>query len=924
MSAGIFVSLITLCFVSIPFESRNYAAAQDRGPCHTVTIGGTYSVEVNEATQVDTELYQLTPVNDQQFPLHFFIDDSTNKDKRFGVNNSGVIYLAAYLDYDIDKLYELTVISYERDNIIEETCTLHTVNIVVVDNHDWPPHFNETCCCIKPKNSPRPKNYPFAFKLLFGKTQIPLGETIPAHWQDRMYLDSIDGCSSSIYLTIEGLPLQNSQVVEAFPSHPVHIWCFDENTDDSFDGGFLQLYKNTDNVTEQIRKSHWFAVNQFKMYMLWNVSGEFASRVLSESLVSCEISYPGNPARFIEEGSVILLGCPDGYYGIECKRECICRNGATCHALDGSCKCAAGWRGPACDIHNSEVRFGRTNREGYFGESLFMTARTYNIVLENSMIQWYLNGSSEFLNNTENVKIRIEASKNIVALDITRMTADYTGRYQCVVTDQSGNVYADSTFLSFLGCRDNYYGEECDTLCNCKNGAKCDRHRGCICPAGWTNTSCDQACHPGHFGVNCESQCLCENNSTCDLIDGSCACMNATCGKYCEILCDCHHGHDFVCEESTGECHCLGELSSGMVEFRNGRTVTFVLIVIITVSVILISLSAYMLRLRHKVTGFKAIVDTEFDDFIKELFFHNPDLKQCEIARNDIIVEREIGYGEFGRIELVEFTGSRKSVKAAAKSLISARCTATSYRDFCHEITCLHQLQGHPNIISLYGIVISGDPKYIIIEYALHGDLLCYVQNLDTENITFEIDRRLISIARDITLAMRHMDLEKFIHRDIACRNVLIMQDYVAKIGDFGLSRDIYETRQYFKDPWSQCQGPLPLKWMPLEFLTRGVFKQKSDIWSFGVLLWEITSFGETPFRDLSKIDMIEKLSSGLRLDRPERCTEHMYTLMLRCWNLSLEERPSAVDLTNEFYRVLESDKNFFTDVRCDEFDLEE
>ncbi|XP_070564651.1 tyrosine-protein kinase receptor Tie-1-like [Ptychodera flava] len=179
-------------------------------------------------------------------------------------------------------------------------------------------------------------------------------------------------------------------------------------------------------------------------------------------------------------------------------------------------------------------------------------------------------------------------------------------------------------------------------------------------------------------------------------------------------------------------------------------------------------------------------------------------------------------------------------------------------------------------------------------------------------------------MAMDITSALQHMEENKFIHRDIACRNVLIMEDYVAKIGDFGLSRDIYETGQYCTDKWSQVHGPLPLKWTAPEFLKLGVYDQKSDIWSYGVLLWEIVSLGETPFTNVAASELVNLLLEGKKLGQPEMCTDRLYNIMLRCWQLELEDRPTPRDLTGALEELSRNDKRFFKVIVPERFELED
>ncbi|XP_070566855.1 insulin-like growth factor 1 receptor isoform X1 [Ptychodera flava] len=440
-------------------------------------------------------------------------------------------------------------------------------------------------------------------------------------------------------------------------------------------------------------------------------------------------------------------------------------------------------------------------------------------------------------------------------------------------------------------------------------------------------TYCNEGCLPGWYGNDCASQCICENNSTCDTKDGTCTCKEATCGKYCDSKCECYEEQHFVCEETTGLCRCEG---SRFQADSTGYSFDIFLFAVIGIASAAIALFACLVCLAHGLRrhrqGFKTIVDTEFDSYVEELLREHPDLEEWILKRKDIKVQKEIGFGEFGRIELAELQRRDGTVTAALKSLMTKlrHYLPISYRDFCHEIACLKKLQGHPNIIYLLGIVVSGDPKYIIVEYAARGDLLNYVRELRNRGITRPEEERLLGMARDITLALQHMEENKFIHRDIACRNVLIMEDYVAKIGDFGLSRDIYETGQYCKDLWSPIHGPLPLKWTPPEFLQGGVYDTKGDIWSYGVLLWEIATLGETPFTNVPTSEMTTFFLDRQRLYQSERCTNSLYNIMLRCWQLKPIARPNARELTNELEELSRLYERFFNDIVPEQFEIED
>ncbi|XP_070567050.1 uncharacterized protein [Ptychodera flava] len=740
-----------------------------------------------------------------------------------------------------------------------------------------------------------------------------------------MFLDSSPNkCSGDLYILLDDLDLQNEQLVSNFPRSAMAIRCVDRNTLEEFLAGHTRLLRIND-VPSRLQEKTWFSKRQQRQFVRFDFSDAVIQRALDETPVSCEILFPGLRRAFRFTTVLKVLGCPDGYYGLQCEDVCICKNGAACHVLNGACKCTPGWRGPACDIRHSEVRLGAEYREAYFGEYVLLSATGYNVELKNDNVKWYLNGSDEFLSGSKDITVSINNSSNTVKLTVFSVADNNAGVYLISVTDSEGNNLTDTTFLSFKGCHDNYFGANCDLACDCENGAQCDRYQGCVCQAGWTGIHCEQACLSGWYGNKCTSQCLCENNSTCNTVDGTCRCMAATCGLYCHIKCECDNSQDYICEENIEKCLCTSSLKEkDSPQDRENGTLTVKIIGGVAVVALISTCLSFVFFIRHRngYRGFKAIVDTEFDDYIQGLLHDHPDLPDWNLRREKIKVIREIGYGEFGKIELATLERRNGPVTVAIKSLSPAQCLPISYRDFCHEITCLKRLNGHPNIINFLGIVLSGEPKYIVVEYAAHGDLLSYIQNLNSERITFQEENRLMRITRDTTLAMQYMEKERYIHRDLACRNILIMEDYVAKIGDFGLSRDIYETGQYCKDAWSQDQGPLPLKWMPVEFLTQGIFEKKSDVWSFGVLLWEIATLGMTPFSNVPTSMMVKFLLEGQRLRKPENCSKHLYDIMQKCWRSEPEERPSAEELTKEFERLLTSGKKFFVNVIPDDFEV--
>ncbi|XP_070573931.1 insulin-like growth factor 1 receptor [Ptychodera flava] len=168
-------------------------------------------------------------------------------------------------------------------------------------------------------------------------------------------------------------------------------------------------------------------------------------------------------------------------------------------------------------------------------------------------------------------------------------------------------------------------------------------------------------------------------------------------------------------------------------------------------------------------------------------------------------------------------------------------------------------------------IVDNSDPKYILTEYASKGDLKNYLISLDL--LDTETETLLIKVARDIAKALSFMSMKGVMHKDIAARNVFLTKHFTAKIGDFGLGRDVYERPASDYQPllWANQHDRFPLRWMPPEFLKDGTFSLKSDIWSYGILLWEIGSLGGYPLMGVE--NLLEYLQGGGRPVKPDGCT---------------------------------------------------
>ncbi|XP_044056085.1 tyrosine-protein kinase receptor Tie-1 isoform X2 [Siniperca chuatsi] len=280
----------------------------------------------------------------------------------------------------------------------------------------------------------------------------------------------------------------------------------------------------------------------------------------------------------------------------------------------------------------------------------------------------------------------------------------------------------------------------------------------------------------------------------------------------------------------------------------------------------------------------------------------------------DIKFEDVIGEGNFGQVikAMIKKDGSKMS---AAIKMLKEFASENDHRDFAGELEVLCKLGQHPNIINLIGACENRGYLYIAIEYAPYGNLLDFLRKsrvLETDpafakehgTASTLTSQQLLQFAVDVATGMHYLSDKQFIHRDLAARNVLVGDNLVAKIADFGLSRG---EEVYVK----KTMGRLPVRWMAIESLNYSVYTTKSDVWSFGVLLWEIVSLGGTPYCGMTCAELYEKLPQGYRMEKPKNCDDEVYELMKQCWRDRPYERPPFSQISVQLNRMQEARKAY-------------
>ncbi|XP_078383581.1 uncharacterized protein LOC144666103 isoform X2 [Oculina patagonica] len=278
-----------------------------------------------------------------------------------------------------------------------------------------------------------------------------------------------------------------------------------------------------------------------------------------------------------------------------------------------------------------------------------------------------------------------------------------------------------------------------------------------------------------------------------------------------------------------------------------------------------------------------------------------------ELPTSNIQLQEKLGEGAFGEAYkgLVRTNGQWQ--KCAVKKL-KENATERERRDLMNELQIMVTVGEHPNVISLIGACTRSGPILVVVRLAENGCLLHhlkknrknpYVNVQETSNFT-HIDE--LRIARDIANGMLHLASKKCVHRDLAARNVLLDENNVAMVSDFGMSRDVYESGEY-----EQISGGLmPVRWMAIESLEDYTFNTMTDVWSFGVVLWEIETGGKMPYSGLGGMEVVEFVRSGQRLKQPDGCPDEIYEIMMSCWRPDPSLRPKFSELVTSLEQELE------------------
>ncbi|KAK0422342.1 hypothetical protein QR680_007514 [Steinernema hermaphroditum] len=268
--------------------------------------------------------------------------------------------------------------------------------------------------------------------------------------------------------------------------------------------------------------------------------------------------------------------------------------------------------------------------------------------------------------------------------------------------------------------------------------------------------------------------------------------------------------------------------------------------------------------------------------------------RQSEFRRAGLLVQRSelqtgdvIGHGEFGDVLIGSYKGRQVAVKVLKNGMTS---------DLLNEARFMIGLR-HQHLVGLVGVVMDASRDvYMLTEYMANGNLVDYLRSRGRQHIEKD---QLILFALNCAEGMAYMESVQLVHRDLAARNILLDEHYSAKVSDFGLAQpgNTQET--------DVVRGKFPIKWTAPEALRHSIFTNKSDVWSFGILLWEIFSFGRVPYPRIPIQDVVRHIEKGYRMEPPEGCPIEIVSVMNETWALEAVTRPTFAQLVNRLRNIL-------------------
>uniref|UniRef100_A0A8C5NDF0 receptor protein-tyrosine kinase n=1 Tax=Gouania willdenowi TaxID=441366 RepID=A0A8C5NDF0_GOUWI len=270
-----------------------------------------------------------------------------------------------------------------------------------------------------------------------------------------------------------------------------------------------------------------------------------------------------------------------------------------------------------------------------------------------------------------------------------------------------------------------------------------------------------------------------------------------------------------------------------------------------------------------------------------------------EIDPGAISKQKVIGVGEFGEVFWGVMKSPARGEVAVAIKTLKPGYSEKQRQDFLSEASIMGQFS-HPNIIRLEGVVTKFKHAMIVTEYMENGALDTYLKDRDGEIPSYQ----LLGMLHGIAAGMKYLSEMNYVHRDLAARNVLVNSSLECKVSDFGLSRVLEDDAE---GTYTTRGGKIPIRWTAPEAIEYRKFTSASDVWSFGIVMWEVMAFGERPYWDMSNHEVMKAINEAFRLPAPMDCPSAIYQLMLQCWQHDRAKRPRFFDIVNMLDKLLRS-----------------
>lgn len=266
-------------------------------------------------------------------------------------------------------------------------------------------------------------------------------------------------------------------------------------------------------------------------------------------------------------------------------------------------------------------------------------------------------------------------------------------------------------------------------------------------------------------------------------------------------------------------------------------------------------------------------------------------LAAMQIDRKPLVAIKAIGAGQFGKVYLATVDGNEAEQRAI--KMLRSGAAAGDRQEFLREAETQLTLGKHPNLVEFIGVAVKQRPWLVVLEFCQYGDLSDVLKALARRAIGLTLQEHL-HMANQLSSGMGFVASKRFVHMDLAARNILVAPGGALKVADFGLTHAYDDGEEYYKQ-----LGVLKLsiRWLAIDSFDHKLFSERSDVWSWAVCMWEVFSYGTQPYKGHKLPEVLRMVRGGVRLQRPRACPEWFFTMMQSCWNINRHERPTFATL---------------------------